>query len=242
MRNNHQSTIENRQSNRMVFSTLKLSDLPIKSRGTLREGSNTRPVISVIEEGGVRAIVKDFSRNKAFFRHVIGRFLVWREKCAYHRLRGIKGVPALYRVIDGQALVLEEIPGESLENLEKRRRLPESFFRDLEALVDRFHQKGMAHCDLKRAPNTLCGAADAHPYIVDWGASIAEKEMRIPPLNLIYRRFVRDDEMAIIKLKLRHRPETVSPAEKARYAYRGTGERAIRAIRDKAREILQKSV
>ncbi|MDZ7699985.1 MAG: serine/threonine-protein kinase [Deltaproteobacteria bacterium] len=159
----------------MVFSTLKLSDLPIKSCGTLRAGSNTRPVISVIEEEGVRAIVKDFSRNKAFFRHVIGRFLVWREKRAYHRLRGIKGVPTLYRVIDGQALVLEEIPGESLENLEKRRRLPESFFRDLEALVDRFHQKGMAHSDLKRAPNTLCGRADAHPYIVDWGPPLLKK-------------------------------------------------------------------
>ncbi len=225
-----------------LFSTLKLSDLPAKNRGTLRPGSNTRPVISVIEDGGVRAIVKDFSRNKVFFRHVIGRFLVWREKRAYQRLRGIKGVPTLYRVIEGQALVLEEIPGESLENLEKRRRLPESFFRDLDALVYRFHQKGMAHCDLKRAPNTLCGRTDTQPYIVDWGASIAETEMRIPPLNLIYRRFVRDDEMAIIKLKLRHRPEAVSPAEKARYAYRGTGERAIRAIRDKAREILKKSV
>lgn len=226
----------------MAFSNLKLSNLPGKSCGTLREGSNTRPVIWIVEESGVRAIVKDFSRNKAFFKQVIGRFLVWREKRAYQRLRGIKGIPVLYRVIDGLALVLEEIPGESLENLEKRRRLPESFFRDLEALVDRFHQKGLAHCDLKRAPNTLCGYEDAHPYIVDWGASIAETEMRIPPLNFIYRRFVRDDEMAIIKLKLRHRPEAVTPAQKARYAYRGIGERAIRAVRDKAREILQKSV
>jgi RIO-like serine/threonine protein kinase len=226
---------------RVLFDTLDLANFPKRNWGILRAGSNTRPVIWIVEENGIRAIVKDFSRNKAFFRHVIGRFLVWREKRAYHRLNGIRGVPTLYRVIKGQALVLEEIQGDSLENLEKRRKLPQSFFRDLEVLVRGFHQRGMAHCDLKRAPNTICGM-DGHPYIVDWGASISKAEMRIPPLNLIYRRFVRDDEMAIIKLKLRHIPQRVTREEKARYAYRGAGERLIRALRDKGRELLQKAV
>lgn len=225
-----------------MFDTLTLLNLPEKSHGVLRPGGGTRPVIWRVADGDVRAVVKDFSRNSLFFRQVIGRFLVWREKKAYQRLKGLNGIPALYRVIDGLALVLEEIPCESLEDLEKRQKLPAVFFRELEMLVARIHGLGMAHCDLKRAPNTLLNRMDGHPYIIDWGGSISRKEMGIPPLTLIYRRFLRDDDMAIIKLKLRHRPEAVSRQEKACYGYRGKGEQWIRALRDRVREILQKAV
>jgi serine/threonine protein kinase len=224
-----------------MFDALKLSDLPTKNCGILRAPSSTRPAIWIVEENGLRAVVKDFSKNRFLFRNTIGRFLIWREKKAYRKLRGITGVPAFYRVIDGLALVTEEIPGRSLENLEKEMKLPDSFFEALTRLVTHIHNKGLAHCDLKRAPNTLLGN-DQLPYIIDWAASISEEEFRIPPLGLIYRRFKLDDHMAVIKLKLRHSPETVSPEEAARYNYRSRGERLIRAVRDRLREILQKSV
>jgi len=224
-----------------MFDALKLSDLPIKNSGMLRGSSGTRPAIWIVEENGVRAVVKDFSKNKFLFRNTVGRFLIWRERRAYRKLRGITGVPVFYRVIDGLALVTEEIPGRSLENLEKEIKLPDSFFEALKELVIRIHDKGLAHCDLKRAPNTLLGD-NGLPYIIDWAASISEGEFRVPPLSLIYRRFKLDDHMAITKLKLRHSPETVSPEETARYNYRGWGERLIRAIRDKLREVLQKAV
>jgi serine/threonine protein kinase len=224
-----------------LFDTLKLSDYPTKNSGMLRGFSSTRPAIWIVEENGVRAVVKDFSKNKFFFRNTVGRFLIWRERKAYSKLRGITGVPFFYRVIDGLALVIEEIPGRSLENLEKEIKLPDSFFEALKVLVTQIHDKGLAHCDLKRAPNTILGD-NGLPYIIDWAASISEKEFRIPPLSLIYRRFKLDDHMAITKLKLRHSPETVSPEEVARYNYRSWGERLIRAIRDRLREVLQKAV
>ena len=189
----------------------------------------------------MRAVVKDFSRNRLLFRHSVGRFLIWRERRAYDKLRGIDGVPAIYRVIDGMALIIEEIPGRSLENLEKERKLPESFFQSLSGLVERIHRRGLAHCDLKRAPNTLVGE-DGRPYIIDWAASISEQEFKVPPLSLIYRRFKRDDQMAIIKLKLRHCPEEVSREEMARYSYRSRGERFVRGVRDRLRELLQRVV
>ena len=47
--------------------------------------------------------------------------------------------------------------------------------------------------------------------------------------------------MAITKLKLRHSPETVSEEEAALYNYRSRGERLIRAVRDRLREVLQKA-
>ena len=221
-----------------MFKDLKISDLPKNLSVVLRKPSSTRPTLWILEEGGVRAIVKDFSANRFLYRNIIGRFLVLRERKAYRKLKDLKGVPTLYRIIDGLALVIEEIPGRNLENMEQEKRLSPSFFDELKALVDRFHKRGLAHCDLKRAPNTLLGR-DGLPYVVDWGSSISKKEFRFFPLNLVYRRFLLDDYNAIIKLKLRHCPEAVTPEEMARYNRRSSLERFIRIIRDRLRELMQ---
>jgi len=222
-----------------MFDSLKLADLPEKNHAILRKSSSTRPTLWVVEENGIRAVVKDFSSNGFLFRNIAGRFLVWRERKAYRRLKGVKGIPALYRVLDGLALVMEEIPGKNLESIEEGKRLPDGFFDEMEALVRRFHKKGIAHCDLKRAPNTLLGR-NGSPHIIDWGASISEREFRFFPINLIYRRFLLDDYMAVTKLKLRHCPDKISPEELARYRYRSGAERLIRFVRDRLRKLLQK--
>jgi hypothetical protein len=219
---------------------LKLSDLPAASCGVLRKSSNTRPTIWIVEENGVRAVVKDFSGNRFLFRNIVGRFLIWREAKAYGKLQGIKGVPEFYGVMKGLALAVQEIPGRSLENLEKEMQLPYAFFESMETLVNAFHERGLAHCDLKRAPNTLLGT-DGMPYVVDWAASISKRELCLPPFNLIFRRFMLDDELAIVKLALRHCPDRISDEKKERYHYRSWGEKCIRAIRDKLRELLKKA-
>jgi serine/threonine protein kinase len=222
-----------------MFESLKLSDLPSKQCAILRRPSNTRPAVWVIKEKGVKAVVKDFSTGRFLFRNTMGRFLVWRESKAYRKLKNVRGVPALYRVLGGLALVIEKIPGRNLEELEDKVEIPACFFDALKDCVDRFHEKGIAHCDLKRSPNTLFGQ-DGLPYVIDWGASISESECRLYPLNLIYERFVSDDYKAIIKLKLRHAPGSVGPEEKERYQYRSGPERLIRAMRDRLRGLLKK--
>ena len=205
----------------------------------MRRASNTRPTIWRIEEKGVRAIVKDFSTNRFIFRNTFGRFLVWREAKAYKKLRNLKGVPALYRVINGIALVIQEIPGIDMGEAEKAKGLPEGFFDALSEVVEGFHKRGLAHCDLKRAANILIGE-DGNPYVIDWGAAIFRNGYRFPPLSLIYRRFIQDDYHAITKRKLRWSPELVSPEERANYERRSIFEKSIRAIRDRLREFLQK--
>lgn len=222
-----------------MFETLKLKDLPEKNRGVLREPTGSRPRIWVVEENGVRAVVKDFSAQRFLIRHTMGRFLVWREGKAYRRLRNIQGVPGLLRVIDGIALVIEQVPGRPVERLEREVKLPEGFFGALKDLVDRVHRRGIAHCDLKRAANIHLGL-DGLPYLLDWGASISKTELRGFPLALIYRRLVQDDYQAITKLKLRHLPERVTPAERARYERRSLAERCIRAVRDRLRKLGQR--
>jgi serine/threonine protein kinase len=222
-----------------MFESLKLSDLPKKQSGILRRPSTTRPTIWVVEENGVRAVVKDFSANRFLFRNTAGRFLVWREERAYKKLKDIRGVPNSFRVIDGLALVMERIPGRDLKKVKREMQIPESFFDELKNLVDDFHKKGIAHCDLKKATNILMGN-DGLPYIIDWGASISKNEFRFFPLNLIYRRFVLDDQMAVIKLKLRYTPHAVKSEEGRLYKNRGGAEKHIRSFRDRLRNILQK--
>lgn len=222
-----------------MFESLKLSDISKKSYRVLRQPSSTRPILWVIEENGVRAVVKDFSSNSFLYRNTLGRFLVWREGKAYNRLRGLKGIPTLYRNVEGIALVIEEISGKDIETLGKGTRLSETFLRELRDLVETVHNRDVAHCDLKRAPNIMMGH-DGKPYIVDWSAAIFKKEFSFFPLDRIYQRFIRDDLNAIIKIKLKYRPKDVSHEERRLYAHRNRAEKFIRTARDKARELLQK--
>ena len=222
-----------------MFESLQLSDIPKRQCGIIRKPTSTSPVIWMMEENGVKTVVKDFSLNGFLFRNTIGRFLVWRESKAYRRLRGLKGIPALYRTLGGLALIFEAIPGKSIESVEVVKNLSESFFEELSILVKRVHERGMAHCDLKRAPNIILGE-DGKPYIVDWAGSISRQEFRFFPLNRIYEKFIQDDLNALIKIRLKHCPERVSPEEKNRYILRSKTEKIIRALKDWVKDNLKK--
>jgi serine/threonine protein kinase len=222
-----------------MLKSFRLSDLNRSRCIILREPSSTRPTLWAVEENGTTAVVKDFSANGFLFRNIVGRFLIWREKKAYRRLRGVKGIPRFYRVIGGLAIVLEEISGRTVEDLELEKPLGEDFFKKLRGLVESFHRRGLAHCDLKRAPNILIGD-DNDPYIVDWSASVSEREFRLFPLSVIYGRFLEDDFNAITKIKLKHIPDKVGPEERKNYYHRSKGEKLVRAMRDRLRELLQK--
>ena len=222
-----------------MFETLRLSDLDKQRCQTLRETSNTRPGLWIVEENSVRAVVKDFSTKGFLFRNTAGRFLVWREEKAYRKLQSIRSIPRLYRNIQGLALVMEEVQGRDGEAFHGFEQLPEDFFHELRKVVSDIHRCGLAHCDLKTASNILVDR-EGKPALIDWGASISEREFRFFPLNLIYRRFVKDDLMAIIKLQLRLDPDSVSPEEKRLYYQRSRLETLARALRDKLRVLLKR--
>lgn len=222
-----------------MFKNLTLADILKKQCGILRNATSTRPVIWRIEENGVKVIVKDFSLNSFWFRNIVGRFLIWREKKAYKKIDGLIGVPALYGSIGGVALIIEEIQGTDIGRKEIMKDLDENFIKDLGNLIDRIHDRGIAHCDLKRAPNIMIGN-DGNPYIIDWAASISKSEFGFFPLNIIYKRFIQDDLNAITKIKLKWRPEKVSPEEKLLYAYQSRSEKIIRTIRNWFRDCLKK--
>jgi RIO-like serine/threonine protein kinase len=204
----------------------------------IRQATSTRPLVRFVEINGIRAIVKDFSRNSFFFRNVIGRFLVWRETRAYRKLAGLKGVPGLLQVAAGPSMVMEAVPGMDLKEAAKHQQIGPGFFDALKDLVDKIHERGVAHCDLKASGNILVNR-DGSPVIIDWGASISASEFRLPVLKMIYKRFVVDDYRAVTKHKLRYNPDSVGVEEKEQYDYRSRAEKGIRAVRDKLRSLLQ---
>ena len=221
-----------------MVSDLTLESLPRKSVKILRPPSSTRPTIWLVEANGKRLVVKDFSRNRGFYRNVFGRFLIWREAKAYRRLSGLKGIPRYYGVVEGLALVTEFVEGKTIKQMEKEGTLSPMFFQKFRDVIDSFHKRGLAHCDLKRTPNIIV-SPDGQPYVLDWAASVSERECRFYPLNKIYARLLQDDKMALVKMKLRHIPEQVSPEERAMYERRSAAERLLRSIRDKLRHWLQ---
>ncbi len=204
-----------------------------------RRPVNTRPIVWRTEINGRRIVVKDFRRNSYFFRNTIGRFLVWREARTYRKLSGLKGIPRLYGIVDRLALVLEDIRGKSLGKIKKGSVLPKRFFDLLEELVLKIHSMGIVHCDLKKANNIIIGQ-DGFPYIIDWGASIHEEEFDLPVLRLIYKRFLLDDNLAIIKHKLRYAPYLVTREERMIYEYQSPFERFIRRTRDIVLPVFQR--
>ena len=210
-----------------------------KKLDMVRKHSSTRPAVWRFDESGKSYILKDFTKNGFLYRNIIGRFLLWREYRALYALTGINGIPKIIEFVKGRAIITEEIKGRSLKNLNLEKKLPESFFDKLKDLIDIIHGNGVAHCDLKSFGNIIEGEG-GKPYIIDWGAAIQKKEFFIFPLNLIYERFLLDDYMAIIKLKLDHVPEKVTEEELLRYRHRSNVEKVIRKIRDRLRSFLQK--
>ena len=224
-----------------MFESVTLKDIDKFQAEVIRKPTGTRPTLWRIKKDDKSAIIKDFSSNGFLYRNTAGRFLVWRESIAYKKLVGLRGIPKFYRTIDGIAFLIEDIQGKDIEIYCTEKKLDDFFFTELKKVVDNFHEYGIAHCDLKRSPNIIVGN-DGRPYIVDWSASISKKGFHIFPLNYVYQRFVRDDLNAIIKLRLKYCPEKVSVEDKRKYYHRSRFEKIIRAIRDKARELLKRVV
>ena len=222
-----------------MFENLTLVTLDSRRCGMLRKSTSTRPALWLIEENNTKAVVKDFSANGFLFKNVAGRFLVWREKKALIKLHSVKNIPSLYKVINHSALVMEAIEGKTVGRLAAGTALPKDFFPELRALVKTIHKLGIAHCDLKTSTNVLIDL-EGHPHIIDWAASISRSEFKWGPLNLIYRRFQRDDMMGVIKLQLRHDPDNVTPEDRERCLHRNMAEKLVRKLRNGLRKILKK--
>ena len=204
---------------------------------TFRRGGGSRPDVLLVRVNGEEAVLKDYSRADPWFRRLVGPMSVRREARALRQLDGARGVPRLLRVVDREALLLEYIPGTSTREVPPGGLTPQ-FFKRFYRLVERLHEHGVAHCDLRSRGNVLVGI-DGEPYVVDFVAHFRRGRPWNLPARWMYEKFCEADRVAVARLKRSHAPELLTEWEqKALARDRKTPlERAARFVGKSVRNI-----
>ncbi len=220
---------------RHTSDTIRPDNLP----RLLRSPTRTKPAIYVLGSEGRQVLVKDYGLSGRFFKKVLGRLLVLREKKAYARLNGLPGIPRFIGTPDPLSICMEFIAEPSLEEAQKGPGVPPKFFEELLVAIERIHNRGIVHCDLNRAANVLVGK-EGIPHIIDWASCVSKQECAFFPFSFLYRRFLIEDRKAVIKYKLRFAPHTVNDRELDFYYRRDLTERIARYIWGIFRLVLKK--
>lgn len=190
---------------------LSLKELRGRATKTFRQGGGSRPDVLLIGSGGEQAVLKDYGQSDPWFRRLVGPLSARREARALKQLEGARGVPRLLCRVGRDALLLEYIPGTSAREVPPGGLTPQ-FFDRFYRLVDRLHEYGVAHCDLRSQGNVLVGA-DGEPYVVDFAAHFRRGRSWNPVSRWMYAKFCEADRVAVARLKKSHAPELLTEPE-----------------------------
>ena len=134
----------------------------------------------------------------------LGRFLASHERGVYRRLHGIENIPAELGDVtvvgkrQPNAVAHEFIPGHTLGDNE---RADAAFFDQIETLLRRIHERGVAYVDTHKCENILVGD-DGKPYLFDFQISFALPQtwlVRLTPLPWLLRMLQGTDEYCLFK-------------------------------------------
>jgi hypothetical protein len=181
----------------------------------IRRGRPWQPDILLIDHQGRHVIVKDYAPRRWIYRVGVGLYSVWREAEIYQVLQGIPGVPRFEGRIDRYALATEYIPGKGAGEA-RPGEVGEAFFTRLTDTVEAVHARGVALCDLRNMNNVLISER-GDPYVIDFAAALRRGARWNVVLNAVFRLFVQDDRLGVIKLKRRLAPYLVTSEESKRY-------------------------
>jgi serine/threonine protein kinase len=183
------------------WTTFDLTRIRQHATTTYRQAHGSRPDVLLINIDGDQAVLKDYSHSDAWFRRLIAPLLVIREVRSLKKLDGVSGIPRLYHVFNRVSFLIESVNGTAASQMQKGV-LDNDFFERMNKVLDEVHSRGVTHCDLRSAGNTLI-SDDHQPWLVDFVASIHQS----PKWNFIGRwifaQFVDADYGAVLKLKKR---------------------------------------
>ena len=171
----------------------------------------TKADIYLWEEGGTRLAVKDYAHRPPWIRLTLGRCLIKREVRAYDHLKNLAGIPRFAGQIDPLAFAVEFIDGRDLSHF-RPGEVSADFFQKLIQLIHSVHQAGVAQGDIHHR-DVLVGP-EGGPYLVDFSTALFRAGN---PGSLRQRLFLAacsSDRRAILKLKNRHFPGSLTEAEK----------------------------
>jgi len=128
--------------------------------------------LSLFETDSTTWVIKDFSPCKAPIRYTLGKFMVRRELQALKRLQGIPGIAAEPFRLNPFAVAYHYIPGTTLKEARRTGAVTPDFFLLLEELVQRMHERGIVHLDIRYMRNILI-TPEGTPALLDFQTSVA---------------------------------------------------------------------
>ena len=143
----------------------------------------------------------------------IGRFLCNREVAHYQRVQDLPGVPKLIGRVERTGFLHAFVPGHPLGRDDT---VSDTFFDELQTLLDTLHARDMAYVDLNKRQNILYGD-DGRPYLIDFQISLyipPRRWGRLPGARWLLRRFQHADHYHLLKHKRRLRPDLLTDEER----------------------------
>ncbi|NNE05817.1 MAG: hypothetical protein HKN15_08865 [Xanthomonadales bacterium] len=194
-------------------------DLAAWAEHSLGTGENllatsNQGVILHYQDNGVSLAVKAAMGRGAIRR--ARQATLQREAEAYRRMAGLDGVPRSLGLVADRYLVLEYIKGRAYRDAEIPDR--EAWFSRLLAVIRGFHERGVAHGDLKSKSNLIV-REDGRPCVIDFGTTVIHKPGFRPINHRMFDYLIRLDLNAWVKHKYRGRYEDASEADRALLNY-----------------------
>lgn len=219
------------------FAQLDYDSLLALAGQRFARAGGTRPAVCLLQDGETRAVIKDYHVCSRWYRWLIAPLLVWREVRALRKLSGMRGIPLLIQQVDCLCFVLEYMPATRLAR-KQRGDWPQPDWRRLDAMITEMHDRGVAHCDLRRSSNILFDS-DGEPYLVDFVAHVQRGGNWNLPWNWAFEHFCRADRTAVSKLKRRVQPDLLTEDEKALLAHQSRLDNIARGFGQSVRKLTQ---
>ncbi|HKY32622.1 MAG TPA: RIO1 family regulatory kinase/ATPase [Candidatus Polarisedimenticolia bacterium] len=193
-------------------SALTRAHLPAVTAGYVKKGAWNKADVLLVELAEGSFAVKDYAAKSAPVRWA-GALQLGRERRAYGRLAGVPGIPSYHGALDRYAIVLQYVGGIRLPKYHHRHARVPRVAERLRALLDAVHARGVIHGDLRSRDNFLV-TSTGELYLIDF-SSAAVFDLDRWPGRVLFPRFKRAEDRALLKWKVALVPEELTPEELA---------------------------
>lgn len=172
--------------------------------------------VFLVEQGGTRLLLKDFSPRPLWIRLCFARFALKREARVMETLQGVEGIPRFLGMPSADQLLMEYIEGPgTLSEVSDFSGLPISgpaFFVSLKQTVRQMQARGVSHGDIRKKNILL--RADGRPCLIDFATGIIQTEQSGFLRRFLHRIQSRVDRLKVLKLQQGLCPESVTDEER----------------------------
>lgn len=169
-----------------------------------------RPTVRLLEKDGARLVAKDYRACTPLYRWTVGAWNLAREESALRRLADVEGVPRYVGRVGRWVLLMSWIRGRDIGKVRRFRQTP-YFFDRLMEIVERMHERGVVHLDLRQRRNILIRTRPGEeptPAVLDFGSALC-----VRPGGLLHRGLTRIDRSGVLKYKRRAQPDSLTHEE-----------------------------